>query len=65
MDADLKGEPRSWGCGTTAVVALVCSDSICVANLGDSRAVLCRNGGALPLSRDHKPTNEEEQLRVT
>ena len=23
------------------------------------------NRGALPLSRDHKPTNEEERLRVT
>jgi len=65
MDADLKLQSRSWSCGTTAVVALVSRTAITVANLGDSRAVLCRNKTAQPLSHDHKPTDEGERLRIT
>lgn len=40
--------------GSTAVVAIVTPDKVIVANCGDSRAVLCRNGKAVPLSVDHK-----------
>lgn len=40
--------------GSTAVVAVVTPDKIIVSNCGDSRAVLCRNGVAIPLSSDHK-----------
>lgn len=40
--------------GSTAVVALVCSTHIIVANCGDSRAVLCRGKVPMPLSVDHK-----------
>uniref|UniRef100_UPI0025A17D51 PP2C family serine/threonine-protein phosphatase n=1 Tax=Klebsiella pneumoniae TaxID=573 RepID=UPI0025A17D51 len=50
--------------GTTAVVALVGSRMIYVANCGDSRAVLCRAGGALPLTDDHKAAREDETARV-
>lgn len=42
--------------GSTAVVALIGRDLIVVANCGDSRAVLCRGGIALPVSDDHKVT---------
>lgn len=34
------------------------------ANAGDSRAVLCRGGQAVPLSEDHKPNNPGEQRRI-
>lgn len=40
--------------GSTAVVALICSSHIIVANCGDSRAVLCRGKECMPLSVDHK-----------
>lgn len=40
--------------GSTAVVALVCSSHIIVANCGDSRAVLCRGKEPMALSVDHK-----------
>lgn len=40
--------------GSTAVVALVCSSHIIVANCGDSRAVLCRGKESIALSVDHK-----------
>lgn len=46
--------PRSDHVGSTAVVAIVSRSHIIVANCGDSRAVLCRNGIPIPLSFDHK-----------
>ena len=65
MDADLRscGRP-AWACGTTLVALLVTHRSLTVANVGDSRAVLCRSGVALPLSRDHKPKNAVERQRI-
>lgn len=42
--------------GSTAVVAIVCSSHIIVANCGDSRAVLYRGKESIPLSVDHKVT---------
>jgi serine/threonine protein phosphatase PrpC len=38
--------------------------TIITANIGDSRAVLCRNGHTIPLSRDHKPDDPIEQQRI-
>ncbi|XP_030532919.1 probable protein phosphatase 2C 75 isoform X2 [Rhodamnia argentea] len=50
--------------GSTAVAALLTPDRIVVANCGDSRAVLCRGGKAIPLSRDHKPDRPDELARI-
>nr|ADB22517.1 protein phosphtase 2C [Marchantia polymorpha] len=50
--------------GSTAVVAVVGSSQIIVANCGDSRAVLSRGGRAIALSKDHKPEREDEMARV-
>ncbi|PIN14645.1 Serine/threonine protein phosphatase [Handroanthus impetiginosus] len=50
--------------GSTAVVAVVCSSHIIVANCGDSRAVLYRGKEAVPLSVDHKPNREDEYARI-
>ncbi|KAG8494665.1 hypothetical protein CXB51_012313 [Gossypium anomalum] len=50
--------------GSTAVVALVCSSHIVVANCGDSRAVLCRGKEATALSSDHKPSRDDEYARI-
>ncbi|XP_073128086.1 protein phosphatase 2C 51-like [Henckelia pumila] len=50
--------------GSTAVVVLVGRRDLVVANCGDSRAVLCRGGAPLPLSRDHKPDRPDEKERV-
>lgn len=46
--------PQCDAVGSTAVVAVVTPNKIVVSNCGDSRAVLCRNGVAIPLSSDHK-----------
>lgn len=50
--------------GTTAVVALVGSRQLYVANCGDSRAVLSRGDVAIPLTDDHKAAREDETARV-
>jgi serine/threonine protein phosphatase PrpC len=50
--------------GTTAVVLLMTKDRFYVANIGDSRAVLCRGGKAVPLSTDHKPDLPSEHNRI-
>mmetsp|Transcript_3614 Transcript_3614/g.7828 ORF Transcript_3614/g.7828 Transcript_3614/m.7828 type:complete len:582 (-) Transcript_3614:984-2729(-) len=50
--------------GSTAVVALVGRHHIWVANCGDSRAVLAREGDSLALSSDHKATRNDEVVRV-
>ncbi|KAF7831040.1 protein phosphatase 2C 37-like [Senna tora] len=56
--------PHCDAVGSTAVVTVVTPDKIIVSNCGDSRAVLCRNGVAIPLSSDHKPDRPDELLRV-
>ncbi len=41
-------------CGATAVICLLLGNKLICANVGDARAILCRNGKALDLSMDHK-----------
>ncbi|XVE97948.1 hypothetical protein REPUB_Repub03eG0062800 [Reevesia pubescens] len=50
--------------GSTAVVAIVSSTHIIVANCGDSRAVLYRGKLPMPLSVDHKPDRDDEHARI-
>lgn len=40
------------------------SRTLVSANVGDSRAILCRNGKAVDLTRDHKPSDERERARI-
>jgi serine/threonine protein phosphatase PrpC len=41
-------------CGATAVVCLILGNKLVCANVGDARAIICRNGKAVDLSVDHK-----------
>lgn len=50
--------------GCTAVVAVVVGKDLYVANAGDSRCVLCHGELTRSLTRDHKPTNPEEEKRI-
>ena len=50
--------------GTTAITAYLQADQLVVANIGDSRAVVCRSGRALDASIDHKPGRREERARI-
>lgn len=50
--------------GCTACVTLLTRHQLTVANVGDSRAFLCRAGVCVPLSRDHKPESPRERKRI-
>lgn len=50
--------------GTTAVCAFVSPDNIYIANCGDSRAVVCRNGMPIFSTQDHKPILPGEKQRI-
>ncbi|KAF6257193.1 phosphatase 2C-like domain-containing protein [Scenedesmus sp. NREL 46B-D3] len=76
-DAELAGTEVGEVVGSTAVVAVVSKTEVFVAHCGewllllhrqlhgDSRAVLCRKGGAIPLTSDHKPDRSDEAARVS
>ncbi|KAK7406055.1 hypothetical protein VNO78_07671 [Psophocarpus tetragonolobus] len=68
MDREIGGGDHDGGSGnttgSTAAVVVVGKEEIVVANCGDSRAVLCRGGVAVPLSRDHKPDRPDEKERI-
>lgn len=50
--------------GCTANVAVISENTLVVANSGDSRAALSRNGKIIELSKDHKPDDPEESKRI-
>jgi serine/threonine protein phosphatase PrpC len=51
--------------GTTAVVSVIVGDTLHIASVGDSRAVLCRSGVAVGITHDHKPEDDTELARIT
>ncbi|CRK93392.1 CLUMA_CG006928, isoform A [Clunio marinus] len=51
--------------GTTALIAILEGTKLTVANVGDSRGVMCDlKGMAIPLSFDHKPQSAREHKRI-
>ena len=61
----LKAHTEKLRSGTTAVLALVTSAAITVANIGDSKAMLLTRGVAHALTHDHRPDREDERRRIT
>lgn len=62
LNGMFEGPGSSSGC--TAVVALLKGNDLYVANAGDSRCVVCRDGKAMDMSFDHKPEDKEEFDRI-
>eukprot|EP00850_Spirogloea_muscicola_P016169 SM000129S26156 [mRNA] locus=s129:400643:403596:+ [translate_table: standard] len=60
----MKGGGVTWHPGCTAATALILQDRIFVANAGDCRTILCRDGKAVALSRDHTASDPKERARI-
>ena len=60
---------KNCGCTVLIMVRYICKKEpfkkhIQIINCGDCRAILCRNGFAIPLSKDHKPSWPDEKNRI-
>lgn len=64
VDAALRPLLKKDRSGCTAVAVHVSPSKITCASVGDSRAVLCRQGMAIPLSQDDKPELIQERCRI-
>lgn len=60
----------AWKDGSTAVCVLAVNDTLYIANVGDSRAMIVRYSAEqkqhqiIPLSKEHNPTQYEERMRI-
>jgi len=63
IGGDFNEEPGNDS-GCTAVVGLLVGRDLYVANAGDSRCIVCRDGKAIEMSFDHKPEDELERNRI-
>ncbi|XP_014768388.1 protein phosphatase 1K, mitochondrial isoform X1 [Octopus bimaculoides] len=55
----------NFHCGTTATVCLLKNSvGLVIGHVGDSCAILCRQGKAVRLTQDHDPEVEEEASRI-
>ena len=55
---------RGYNDGSTAIVAVRENNTLYLANLGDSRAVLEENGKVGFATKDHKPNDPDERRRI-
>lgn len=54
----------AYSVGSTACVALITPHKIYVANLGDSRCIISKNGKPYEMSVDHTPSLKSEKKRI-
>ena len=60
-----KKDNKIKGSGSCALILITNDDNLYIANLGDSRGIICSNNNLINiLSIDHKPKNEYECQRV-
>lgn len=55
-------QSEEWESGTTALFTVVHDNTLCIANIGDSRAVLCVNGKAVQPLEDHNPKRNPAEI---
>jgi len=63
-DTCLSKQKRKSFPGSTATVALFVGRHLAVANVGDSRAVLCRDATAVDITKDQIADREDERARI-
>ena len=59
-----RADSRHMGMGTTAALAVVRGQEVHIANVGDSRVYLVRNGTAMQITQDHSWVEEQVQAGV-
>mmetsp|Transcript_19766 Transcript_19766/g.58640 ORF Transcript_19766/g.58640 Transcript_19766/m.58640 type:complete len:446 (-) Transcript_19766:1848-3185(-) len=65
LDEAVTKHAATSGSGCCATVTLLRGDELAVAGVGDTRAVLCRAGGAaFELTQAHRPTDPAERARI-
>lgn len=69
IDTEILADDALQYQGSTAVAVFIHEGddghkTLLSANVGDSRAILSRNGKAVNLTRDHKPNDEREKARI-
>lgn len=64
-DKEILQNIADWRGGSTAVAAILINGvKLIVINVGDSRAISCKNGVAKQLTVDHEPEKEKEKDMV-
>lgn len=65
MDEELRSSDFLDSSGSTAVACIITPSHIICANVGDSRCVIgTKNGLAINMSEDHKPSTPDEKKRI-
>ncbi len=62
--SNARENPEHVGMGTTLVIAVICKGILYVANIGDSRAYLIRNGKMRQVTEDHSWVGEQVRAGV-
>ncbi len=62
--SNARENPEHVGMGTTLVIAVICNGILYVANIGDSRAYLIRNGKMRQVTEDHSWVGEQVRAGV-
>eukprot|EP00397_Hematodinium_sp_SG-2012_P007323 GEMP01007367.1.p1 GENE.GEMP01007367.1~~GEMP01007367.1.p1 ORF type:complete len:440 (-),score=116.00 GEMP01007367.1:2365-3624(-) len=64
IENEVLAEGTGYLNGTTACAGVIQGNKLVVVNLGDSQALLCRDGVLHELTSVHRPTNENERTRI-
>jgi serine/threonine protein phosphatase PrpC len=64
VNDELKKEFGRGGSGSCATITFITPSHIIVANVGDSRTCIAFKDGTVWVTKDHKPSNPEEQKRI-
>ena len=68
LENKLKMNKQTENCGSTCLIVIHYrdgnSEKLDILNTGDSRAIICSNNMAIPLTHDHKPNVPSEKKRI-
>jgi serine/threonine protein phosphatase PrpC len=59
-----ESQKNNWIAGCVSAIAIVSGRQLYIGHAGDCRAVMCRDGKAIPLTQDHRPSLLDENERI-